>query len=171
MASPKSRTGETPSVNINGYALDERDLRVMTNERQPKPANAQVKQVVCAVVQDSSGRVLMARRAPKQHLEGLWELPGGKVEPGESLASALQRELEEELGLNATVGEEVARTIYHYDRGSIELIALSTMITNEISRKMVHDSVAWFNQSETVLLTVAPADIPLLEKIFELKPA
>jgi 8-oxo-dGTP diphosphatase len=113
----------------------------------------------------------MARRAPKQHLEGLWELPGGKVEPGESLASALQRELKEELGLNAAVGEEVARTIYHYNRGSIELIALSTTITNEVSWMLVHDSVAWFNESESVLLTVAPADIPLLERIFELKPA
>jgi 8-oxo-dGTP diphosphatase len=130
-----------------------------------------MKQVVCAVILNPEQSLLLARRAPGQHLEGYWELPGGKVEAGESLASALERELEEELGFKAAVGEEMARTIYHYDSGSIELIALSTTITNEISRMMVHDSVAWFNQSETVLLTVAPADIPLLEKIFELKTA
>ncbi|WP_006745914.1 (deoxy)nucleoside triphosphate pyrophosphohydrolase [Thioalkalivibrio paradoxus] len=130
-----------------------------------------IKQVVCAVVRDSAGRVLMARRAPKQHLEGLWELPGGKVEPGESLARALQRELAEELGLNAGVGEEIARTIYHYDRGSIELIALSTEISNKVSRLVVHDTVAWFQSTETALLRIAPADIPLLEKIFDFKPA
>jgi 8-oxo-dGTP pyrophosphatase MutT (NUDIX family) len=48
------------------------------------------------------------------------------VEPGESLEAALQRELLEELGLAVSVGEELARTVYHYDRGSIELIALAT---------------------------------------------
>jgi len=130
-----------------------------------------IKQVVCAVVFDSAGRVLMARRAPKQHLEGLWELPGGKVELGESLASALQRELDEELGLNAAVGKELARTIYHYERGSIELIALATTVSNEVSRMVVHDSVAWFKPNETSPLRIAPADLPLLETIFHFKPA
>ena len=112
----------------------------------------------------------MARRAPKQHLEGFWELPGGKVEPGESLAHALQRELEEELGLQASVGSEIARTIYHYDRGTIELIAFSTKLANDVCRMLVHDVVAWFEPSETVPLRIAPADVPLLQKVFA-KPA
>lgn len=128
------------------------------------------KLVVCAVVQDSSGRLLMARRAPEQHLEGFWELPGGKVEPGESLENALQRELEEELGLQTAIGAEIARTIYHYDRGSIELIAFSTELANDVCRLVVHDAVAWFGPSETVQLRIAPADVPLLEKVFGPKP-
>jgi 8-oxo-dGTP diphosphatase len=126
-----------------------------------------IKQVVCAVIRDPEGRILLARRAPGQHLEGHWELPGGKVEPGESLEAALERELLEELGLVVMVGEELARTVYHYERGSIELIALATTTDGEIDHMTVHDAVHWFTAEETTTLVVAPADIPLLESVWE----
>ena len=125
-----------------------------------------IKQVVCAVNRDTDGRILLARRAPGQHLAGHWELPGGKVEPGESLKAALQRELLEELGLVVSVGEELARTVYHYDRGSIELIALATSTSGEVTLMTVHDAVQWFSVDETRALPVAPADIPLLASVW-----
>lgn len=125
-----------------------------------------MKQVVCAVITRASGHVLMARRAAGQHLEGLWELPGGKVEPGESLAAALERELGEELGLLAVARHEIARTIYHYDRGSIELIALATSVANGISKMAVHDRVDWFAPGDVAKLAIAPADVPLIHAIF-----
>jgi 8-oxo-dGTP diphosphatase len=126
-----------------------------------------IKQVVCAVIRDPEGRILLARRAPGQHLKGHWELPVGKVEPGESLEAALERELLEELGLVVTVGEELARSVYHYERGSIELIALATRTDGEIDHMTVHDAVHWFTAEETTTLVVAPADIPLLESVWE----
>ncbi|MEW6444949.1 MAG: Nudix family hydrolase [Pseudomonadota bacterium] len=55
--------------------------------------------VVCAVIQREDGRILIARRLPHQPLGGLWEFPGGKLEPGESERDALAREMEEEIGL------------------------------------------------------------------------
>ena len=122
-----------------------------------------IKQVVCAVLRRADGRILLARRAPGQHLEGHWELPGGKVELGESLESALQRELFEELGLVVSVGKELARTVYHYDRGSIELIALATTASGEVTHMTVHDTVDWVTPHKTANLPLAPADIPLLE--------
>ncbi|AGA34923.1 Putative 7,8-Dihydro-8-oxoguanine-triphosphatase [Thioalkalivibrio nitratireducens DSM 14787] len=125
-----------------------------------------IKQVVCAVIRDTDGRILLARRAPGQHLEGHWELPGGKVEPGESLESALQRELLEELGLVVTVGEELARTEYDYDRGSIELIALQTLASGDITHMTVHDAFDWFAPDETKAIAIAPADIPLLGSVW-----
>jgi 8-oxo-dGTP diphosphatase len=125
-----------------------------------------IKQVVCAAIFGADGRMLLARRAPGQHLEGHWELPGGKVEPGESLESALQRELLEELGLVVTVGEELARTVYHYDRGSIELIALAAVPSGEVARLVVHDEVQRFAADETADILLAPADVPLLESVW-----
>lgn len=55
-----------------------------------------------------AGRVFMARRGPGGSHSGLWEFPGGKVEPGEGDAEALVRELREELGVHASVGALVA---------------------------------------------------------------
>jgi 8-oxo-dGTP diphosphatase len=60
--------------------------------------------VVAGVIRDPCGRVLLARRTEGRDLAGLWEFPGGKVEPGESPERALQRELHEELGIRASVG-------------------------------------------------------------------
>ncbi|MCC5870818.1 MAG: (deoxy)nucleoside triphosphate pyrophosphohydrolase [Gammaproteobacteria bacterium] len=123
-----------------------------------------MKQVVCAVVMDGA-QILLARRAEGEHLAGLWELPGGKVEPGESLADALTRELMEELGVGARVGAELTRSIHHYERGSIELIALATQLDGGITRLSVHDAVQWYSADELAGLPIAPADIPLLDVI------
>ena len=62
-------------------------------------ADPQPVHVAVGVILDSSRRVLLTRRAADSHQGGLWEFPGGKVEPGESLAVALARELHEELGI------------------------------------------------------------------------
>lgn len=67
------------------------------------PALKQI-HVVAGVIRDPRGRILLARRTQGRDLAGLWEFPGGKVEPGESPEFALQRELHEELGIRATVG-------------------------------------------------------------------
>ncbi len=63
--------------------------------------------VVAGVIRDDCGRVLLARRPHGKELAGLWEFPGGKVEPGELADAALVRELEEELGIHARIGAPV----------------------------------------------------------------
>ena len=63
--------------------------------------------VVAAALVDRAGRVLVQRRPPGKALAGLWEFPGGKVEPGEDPESALHRELREELGIEVSVADDV----------------------------------------------------------------
>lgn len=60
-------------------------------------------EVAAAVIHDNAGRFLLAQRPPGKAYEGYWEFPGGKVEPGESAADAMRRELHEELGIDVDV--------------------------------------------------------------------
>jgi 8-oxo-dGTP diphosphatase len=75
--------------------------------------NVDMLQVVAAII-ERSGRVLICRRRPDQSHPLQWEFPGGKVEPGESPAAALARELEEELGISGATGDAIARYEFAY---------------------------------------------------------
>lgn len=80
-----------------------------------------MKRVVAAlIVRD--GKILVCQRTKHQTMPLKWEFPGGKIEEGEQPRDALQRELEEELGIDATIGDEVARMRHEYKSGnSVEL--------------------------------------------------
>jgi 8-oxo-dGTP diphosphatase len=69
---------------------------------------------VTAGVIARAGRVLVCQRPFDGHHPGKWEFPGGKMEPGEDLATCMRRELEEELGIAATVGRVLWQTRHHY---------------------------------------------------------
>lgn len=70
--------------------------------------------VAVGVVIDTDGRVLITRRAPGSHQGGLWEFPGGKVEPGESLQAALARELLEELDIEVAASQPLLQVSHDY---------------------------------------------------------
>ena len=108
--------------------------------------------------------MLITRRSPGDPLAGLWELPGGKVEPGETPARCLARELAEELDMETEVGDLVARTIYHYDHGSFEMLALTVTRLSGFELR-VHDEFAWVPLSQLAEYPLAPADVELVEQI------
>src|ERR1700720_4210007 len=70
--------------------------------------------VVAVALVDADGRILLAQRPAGKSMAGLWEFPGGKVEPGETPEAALARELEEELGIHAQIDGEITRYEYQY---------------------------------------------------------
>ncbi|MDQ7089446.1 MAG: Nudix family hydrolase [Methylococcales bacterium] len=70
--------------------------------------------VVVAVIKDKQGRVLIAKRADEAHQGGLWEFPGGKIEAGETVVTALKRELSEELGINLKTANPLIKIKHHY---------------------------------------------------------
>ena len=78
-------------------------------------------EVAAAVIRDEAGRYLITRRRQGTHLAGLWEFPGGKREPGESLAACLRRELAEELSAAFAVGELLETTRWEYREKTVVL--------------------------------------------------
>lgn len=81
-----------------------------------------MKQVVAGLILNQQRQLLVCQRTALQPLPLKWEFPGGKIEEGEELGEALRRELNEELGIAAEVGEEIATVQHRYQNGnSVEL--------------------------------------------------
>ena len=119
--------------------------------------------VVCAIIV-RGGLIMLAQRPPDKKLGGLWEFPGGKVEPGESAEAALHRELQEELGCTVCITQTLTPFVHTYDWGSIELIPFICELTAESSEPHPHEhtALAWVERPELRSYDLAPADVPLL---------
>ncbi len=125
-----------------------------------------MRQVTAAVIVEGD-KLLLARRAPGEKLAGMWELPGGKVEPGETPQECLRRELLEELSMTAEIGDIVATTVYHYDHGSFDMIAIEAQKTSGFTLS-VHDDLRLFARGELERLPLAPADVELIAQLANL---
>ena len=93
---------------------------VAQRSQRPPPS---VKQVVAALI-FKDNQILVCQRTRHQTMPLKWEFPGGKIEEGEQPRDALRRELNEELGIDATIGEEVARIRHEYKKRISSGIAL-----------------------------------------------
>lgn len=119
---------------------------------------------VCAAVVLRNDRLLLATRPSGTHLEGKWEFPGGKVRQSESLAQCIERELAEELHLEARCSGELFPLDYAYPEKRICLHFMACSIENE-PQPAEGQSVGWFNAEEALALDLAPADALALEKL------
>ena len=117
---------------------------------------------VVAALLERDGRLFAARRAPGRREGGLWELPGGKVEPGETDEAALARELGEELGIEVEVGARVAEASHGYPHGTVLLVGYRCRLARGEPTLHDHDACCWLLPAELGSVTWAPADLPLL---------
>lgn len=122
--------------------------------------------VVCGVIEDADGRFLACLRPKGKHLGGLWEFPGGKVDPGESPGSALIRELKEELGVHVTVGSPLSEVIWNYGERTIRLLPYRCSVVCGEPRALEHEAVLWCSSDELQQLSWAAADVPVLQELF-----
>jgi 8-oxo-dGTP diphosphatase len=120
---------------------------------------------VAAAVIIRDGRVLIARRKPGQPMEGSWELPGGKVEHGETPQQCLERELREELGVVVKAGGIIGSSTHAHDHGTFLVIAVEAQIENGELRPAVHDRIAWADLEELKGYNLLSADRDLIEPI------
>lgn len=111
---------------------------------------------VLAAVIRRGDRYLLARRPRTKRHGGLWEFPGGKLEPGETWLDAARRELREELGVRVTrAGEPVYRR--RDPASSFEIVFVEVEIEGE-ARAMEHEELRWVAAAEMAGLELAPAD-------------
>ena len=111
------------------------------------------------------GLILCAQRGPGGSLAGMWEFPGGKVEPGETPQAALAREITEELCCQIIVGQPIASTRHETGSATITLHTYyCTLIAGE-PEALEHAQVSWVSPGDLGQLPWAPADIPTVERI------
>jgi len=122
-----------------------------------------IKQIAAGII-IHNGKVLLGQRKKGKDLEYKWELPGGKLEEGETLEQCLCRELIEELNLKINVKKFFMKSEYIYDFGGFVLNTYIATCDNPIITKTdAHEQYAWVEPNSLINYDLAPADIPIAE--------
>jgi mutator protein MutT len=119
-----------------------------------------------AAVIERDGRFLVTRRLEGTHLSGYWEFPGGKCDPGETPEACLARELREELGIDAQIGNEIVVTEHTYPERTVRLHFRRCEITGE-PRPLLNQEMRWVSRDEMRTLPFPDADRKLIELLTE----
>ena len=119
--------------------------------------------VAAAVLHDAEGRILVGQRPAGKTLAGLWEFPGGKLEPGEAAEAALRRELCEELGIRVQSCRPLMQLQYEYPERYVELLVWTVEHFDGEARGLEGQALRWVSVQELRTLAVLPADLPIIE--------
>ena len=120
-------------------------------------------EVVAAIIQ-REGAYFATQRGYGE-FEGLWEFPGGKIEPGESPETALKREIEEELGIDIAIAEQLCTIDYDYPSFHLTMHCyLCSIASGEIELRE-HKSACWLRPKELGSVEWLPADKDVIDKL------
>jgi 8-oxo-dGTP diphosphatase len=124
-----------------------------------------MKQVVAALIV-KGGKILICQRTKHQTMPLKWEFPGGKIEEGEQPRDALRRELDEELGIDATIGDEVARIRHEYKSGNS--VELRFYVVYEFRRELenrIFKDMQWVERKNLPSFDFLEADLKLVSDL------
>ncbi|MGC5288164.1 (deoxy)nucleoside triphosphate pyrophosphohydrolase [Micromonospora sp. DT231] len=116
--------------------------------------------VGAAIIRD--GRVLACARAAPPEVAGMWEFPGGKVEPGETETDALVRECAEELAVRVEIGDRVGRNVRMAHGRSVLKVYAARLLHGDEPRALEHEALRWLTADELDSVTWLPADTPIV---------
>ncbi|MFF4877960.1 MULTISPECIES: (deoxy)nucleoside triphosphate pyrophosphohydrolase [unclassified Micromonospora] len=134
----------TERANGGGQA-ERRDLKVI---------------VGAAIIRD--GRVLACARSAPPEVAGMWEFPGGKVEPGEAEIDALIRECSEELAVRVEIGDRVGRDVRMAHGRSVLKVYAARLLDGDEPQALEHSAMRWLSAAELDSVTWLPADAPIV---------
>ena len=124
-----------------------------------------MKRVVAGLIV-KDGKLLVCQRTRHQTMPLKWEFPGGKIEEGEQPRYALRRELEEELGILATVGDEVRRIQHEYPNGG--MVELRFFVVREYQREIenrIFRDMQWAEPKDLPAYDFLEADLTLVKEL------
>jgi mutator protein MutT len=122
-------------------------------------------EVVAALIQDDQGRYLITQRRGGSHLAGMWEFPGGKREPGESLEEALRRELTEELSAGFAVGESVETVRWDYPERTVVIHFYRCRLESGTIEPRESQAMEWVAPERLKAFDFPPADRELIARL------
>ena len=131
--------------------------------------NKKLVEVVAAVIENENGEILCALRSPIMTLPNMWEFPGGKVEEGESLYTAIEREINEELKCSVKAIEIIGENKHEYEKIIVNLTAIKCNLVEGEPVADEHSKLIYLKKENLESLIWAPADIPLVEKVINIK--
>ncbi len=133
----------------------------MTETRAPLPH----KQIGVAVVWNEQGQILIDRRPQAGLLGGLWEFPGGKIEPGETVEACIQRELQEELGIQVAVGDRLITIDHTYTHFKVTLNVFHCRHLSGDPQPLECDEVRWVEVAELEQFPFPKANTQIIEAL------
>jgi len=119
--------------------------------------------LVVAAVLTKDNMVLLTRRPEGKDFAGLWEFPGGKIEPDETPEAALTRELEEEIGIYADKFTPLGFVSHAYTHKHVTILFFSCKQWKGEIIPQEHQEAKWFHHSELHTVPVPEADIPIIK--------
>lgn len=121
--------------------------------------------VVAAIIRNNQNEIFIAKRNQNKSQGGLWEFPGGKIEPNETEKQAIIREIKEELDMDIIVIDKYTEIIYEYPDKTINLIALNCQMKDNHYTLLEHQECAWTIPSNLKNYDFAPADKIIVSKL------
>ncbi len=139
----------------------------MSNEERRKPKNKKNWIPVVAGILKKGQQVLVGQRPETHTLGGLWEFPGGKIELGESPEYALKRELQEELGIDAEIGELKIACTHSYGDVGIVILFYEVLFWKGEPKAKHHTELEWIIAADLPLRNIPDANRKNIDRIFK----
>ena len=123
--------------------------------------------VVAAIIENENNEILCALRSAIMSLPNMWEFPGGKVESGETLKQAIEREIKEELHCDVEFIYIFKDNTFEYDKFIINLITIRCHITVGTPTANEHSKLIWLHRVNLLSLNWAPADMNAVNQLLK----